>query len=166
MAFRQLLTVLFLGAGVACAADAGHPTDEAAIRTLVAAQSTAWNAGDAHRFAAAFAPDGAFVNIQGRSFRGHDAFEQRHAEIFAGMFRGTQISLHIDRLVWLTSDSAFVEISTAVSGIQAPPPGMPPLPDGVLRTRLIEVLSRSHGQWLIQAYYNVNELQGGPPAKN
>jgi uncharacterized protein (TIGR02246 family) len=166
MACRQLFTVLFLAAGSACAADAGRAADEAAIGQLVAAQAAAWNAGDAHRYATHFAPDGAFVNIQGRSFRGHDAFEQRHAEIFAGMFHGTQMTLHIDRLVWLTSDSAFAEISTTVSGMRAPPPGMPPLPDGVLRTRLLEVLSRSNGDWFIQAYYNVNELPGGPPAKN
>jgi uncharacterized protein (TIGR02246 family) len=166
MAFRLLLTVLLLAAGIVRAADAGRGADEAAIGQLVAAQAAAWNAGDAHRFAAQFAPDGAFVNIQGRSFRGHDAFEQRHAEIFAGMFHGTQITLHIDRLAWLTADSAFAEVSTAVSGLHAPPPGVPPLPDGILRTRLIEVLSRSNGQWLIQAYYNVNELPGGPPARN
>ena len=132
--------------------------DEAAVRSSVEARVTAWNAGNAHALAAGFAEDMAFVNTLGDSFQGRAAFEERHAQLFAGMFRGSHIAMHIDRVVWLSPDSAFAEISTALTGYKAPP-GAAPMPGGgVMRTRLLEVMKKVNGGWLAETYYNVTIL--------
>ena len=138
--------------------------DRAAIGKIVAEQQSAWNAGDAQGYSAAFAEDGSFVNVRGASFRGKAAFEQRHAEIFASFFHGSRQDCTIDRLEMLSPETAYAEISTKITGYKALPPGVPPTPDGAMHTRLIEVLKKIDGKWQIAAYYNINVLPGGPPA--
>lgn len=68
-------------------------SDEAPIRAIIAEQVTAWNAGDAKAFSASFADDGSFTNIRGTVFYGHRAFEDRHAEIFRGFFKGSKLAM-------------------------------------------------------------------------
>jgi uncharacterized protein (TIGR02246 family) len=145
-------------------ADDGSAGDEAVIARLIADQAAAWSNGDAHAYAASFAEDGAFVNVRGTRFRGKAAFEQRHVELFAGVFHGSHQVQRIDRLVWLSRQSAFVELAVEVTGFRAMPPGIPTPPDGVLRTHLLQVLKKSEGHWLVEAYYNINVLPQGPPA--
>lgn len=128
---------------------------EQAIREIVASQADAWNAGDGRAYARHFAPDGSFTNIYGQSFTGHAAFEQRHVAIFASFFRGSTLTVVIRRLRFPVPDVAIVEIDSEVRGVGSMPPGIPPAPDGVLRTRLMQVFVQADGAWLIAAHHNV-----------
>ena len=56
---------------------------ESAIRSIVAAQATAWNAGDATGYAAAVAPEVSFTNLFGMVMYGAPAFSERHRQILA-----------------------------------------------------------------------------------
>jgi hypothetical protein len=68
---------------------AQNAPDETAIRKVIEDEETAWNNGDAEAYSRNFATDGTFTNILGMFFTGHQAFLDRHEEIFKGMFRGT-----------------------------------------------------------------------------
>jgi uncharacterized protein (TIGR02246 family) len=72
--------------------------DIAAIEAVVSAQADAWNQGNAKGFAVRFAEDGSFTNIIGMTFYGREAFEQRHAEIFRTIYKGSSVR---QRLSWV-----------------------------------------------------------------
>jgi uncharacterized protein (TIGR02246 family) len=132
------------------------PGDEAAIRAVVAEESAAWNVGDAKAYSAHVAEDVSFTNILGVVMYGRKAFESRHAEVFATVFKGSRLQQTIRRLRFVTPDVAIVDVDTEVRGFAGLPPGVKPFPDGTLRTRLLQVLVRRGGEWWIEAYHNVD----------
>ncbi len=56
-----------------------------------------------------FAADGTFTNVQGMFFTGHQAFLDRHEEIFKGMLRGTVLRQEVVSLKFVRPDTAVVE---------------------------------------------------------
>jgi len=132
-------------------------SDEAPIRAIIAEQVTAWNAGDARAFSASFAEDGSFTNIRGTVFYGHRAFEDRHAEIFRGFFKGSKLAMSPTRIRFVRPDVAIVDIATELSELRGrTPPGVKARPDGKIRTRLQEVFVQDGGRWRIASYHNVD----------
>ena len=67
--------------------------DAPVIEQLVAQMASAWNASDAHAFAKSFQTDGTFTNVNGTTFKGKEAFEQRHRDIFAGPLKGSKTAM-------------------------------------------------------------------------
>lgn len=133
------------------------PTDEAPIRTIIADQVMAWNAGDAKAFSANFAEDGSFTNIRGTVFYGHRAFEDRHAEIFRGFFKGSKLAMSPTRIRFVRPDVAIVDVATELSELRGrTPPGVKARPDGKIVTRLQEVFVKDGGRWRIASYHNVD----------
>jgi uncharacterized protein (TIGR02246 family) len=143
-------------------AGAQSKPDEAAIRSILQEEVTAWNKGDAQAYSQRFAADGTFTNIRGMFFTGHQAFLDRHEEIFKGMFRGTVVRQDVVSLRFVRSDVAVVETLTSVSGFSAagPPPGTPADAKGRMRTRLLQVMVKDAGEWKITVYHNVDIKPG------
>ena len=129
---------------------------ERAIRTIVAGQVSAWNAGDAKGYSSDVAPDVSFTNLFGMVMYGHDAFERRHAEILATFYKGTVKSHVVRRIRFVTVDAAIVDIDNEVRGVRSLPSGLAVPTDGVVRTQLMQVFVRRHGRWLVEAYHNVD----------
>jgi uncharacterized protein (TIGR02246 family) len=136
--------------------------DEAAIRKILQEEVAAWNKGGAQAYSQHFAADGTFTNILGMFFTGHQAFLDRHEEIFKGMFRGTALRQDVDSLRFVRPEAAVVETLTCISGFSAsgPPPGAPPDAEGRLRTRLLQVMVKEAGDWKITVYHNVDVKPG------
>jgi uncharacterized protein (TIGR02246 family) len=63
-------------------------SDEAAVRRIIQDEGIAWNKGDAEAYARYFATDGTFTNLLGMFFTGHEAFLERHDQIFKTAYRG------------------------------------------------------------------------------
>lgn len=161
----MLATMLALGVLAAAgpaAAGPGKPSDEAAIRGLVAAQAEAWNRGDAAAWSKVFEPDADFVNIFGMVFSGRKEIEERHAAIFATMFKGSQTVVTVRRLVFLTPRLAIVDADHVVTGYGALPATLHPV-DGAVRTRMKYVLRKSARGWSVVAAQNT-EIKP-PPAR-
>ena len=130
---------------------------EAPIRAIIAEQVIAWNAGDAKAFSASFAEGGSFTNIRGTVFYGHRAFEDRHAEIFRGFFKGSKLAMSPTRIRFVRPDVAIVDVVTELSRLQGrTPPGVKAGPDGTIRTRLQEVFVKDGDRWRIASYHNVD----------
>ena len=130
--------------------------DSEHIRAIVAAQVTAWNVGDAKAFSASFTDDGSFTNIRGTVFYGHQAFEERHVEIFRTFFKGSKLAMSVTKIRFVRPEVAIADIATELSELQGAPPGVIPGADGKIRTRLQEVLVKDGGTWRIASYHNVD----------
>lgn len=104
-----LLVLLATPAAVALAQDAASET---AIRTIVAEQFVAWNAGDGQAYARHLAADASFTNVFGMVMYGAPAFARRHAEILATFYKGTTKHHAIRRIRFVTPDVAIVASTT------------------------------------------------------
>ena len=138
---------------------------EASIRQIVAEQVTAWNAGDGAAYAKHLAPQAAFTNLFGMVMYGAPAFAKRHTEILATFYKGTTKHHSIRRIRFVTPDVAIVDIDNEVRGVKSMPAGIVVPPDGVVKTQLMEVFVRRGGQWLIEAYHNVDLKPSAPASK-
>lgn len=134
--------------------------DEVAIRKIIQDQTSAWNGGDAVAYSRQFASDGTFTNIRGQFFTGHAAFLKQHEVIFQGIFKSTKLQQDVVSLKFIRPDVAVVETLTSVSGMPETAPGTAPDSKGRLRTRLLQVVARSGGDWKIVAYHNVDVKPG------
>ena len=129
---------------------------EAQIRTMVAEQVAAWDAGDGAANAKDLAPDASFTNLFGMLMYGAAAFAERHRHILATFYKGTTKHHAIRRIRFVTSDVAIVDIDNEVRGVKTMPAGIVVPPDGIVRTQLMEVFVRRGDRWWIEAYHNVD----------
>jgi uncharacterized protein (TIGR02246 family) len=129
---------------------------EAQIRTIIADQAAAWDAGDGAAYAKDLAPDASFTNLFGMVMYGAAAFAERHQHILATFYKGTTKHHAIRRIRFVTSDVAIVDIDNQVRGVKMMPAGIVTPPDGIMRTQLMEVFVRRGDRWWIEAYHNVD----------
>jgi uncharacterized protein (TIGR02246 family) len=102
-----------------------------------------------------FAEDGSFTNIFGTVRFGREEFKQRHIEIAQTIFKGTSVKNSIAKLRFVRPDVAIVDISGEMTGFAKVPRGLPVGRDGILRFKLLEVLTKEKGEWWITEYHNV-----------
>ena len=138
--------------------------DEVSIRSILEEEVAAWNKGNAQTYSRHFATDGTFTNIRGMFFTGHQAFLDKHEEIFKGIFHGTVLRQDVVSLRFIRPDIAVVETLTWVSGfsLSGPPPGAQTDAQGRLRTRLLQVMVKGTDGWKIAVYHNVDVKPGVP----
>lgn len=139
----------------------GPTNDESLIRALIDSETEAWNRGDAKTYAEHFRSDGSFTNVLGVTYYGKKDFEDRHAEIFQSIYRGSTAKMTIKRLHFARPDVAIVDIAAELSGFQKLPPGLLNA-DGIVRASLLQVLIKEGEQWTIAAYHNV-DVKPRPP---
>ncbi len=145
--------------------------DHAAIRAILAAEEAAWAAGDAAAFSAAVTDDVVFTNVVGMFSVGRVPFEKQHEHIFTTFYRGSTMRQTVAHIAFVRPDVAIVDTMTEGSGFGDLPPAIAVhLIDGVIRTRLEQVMVKNDGEWRVAAFHNVpmNEralaaAAGGPP---
>ena len=130
-------------------------TDEAAIQQLMGGLTEAWNRGDADAFGTRYHANGTFTNVNGTFHVGRDEFNRRHAEVFAGPFKGTTLSLTPRLLRFIRPDVAVIDVDVRVFGCRIKPLGVQADLGDSLRTCLLMVLVKEGGSWWITAYHNV-----------
>ena len=129
----------------------------------MASLDDAWARGDAGAFANRFAADGTFTNVLGMFFQGRDEFRERHDAVFKTVFKGTTLALRIATLRFIRPDVAIADLDAELRGCTNPPGGLAAMPDDTIRTKLLMVLVKEHGDWWISAYHNVAVV---PPPPN
>lgn len=152
----MIVAVTALGFGQSKGTQPRKDNAEARIRKIIADQVSAWNVGDEKAFSRSFAADGSFTNIRGTVFYGHQAFIDRHREIFQGFFKGSKLNMEATKIRFVRPDVAIVDITTDVSELHGTPPGVTAAADGRIHTRLQEVFVKDGGKWLITSYHNVD----------
>jgi uncharacterized protein (TIGR02246 family) len=152
VARRSLLLLLTLP--LACSSTEGVH-GEAAVRQLLARQAEDWNRHDARAWSAPFTDDAEFVNILGMLLQGRQQIEQRHAELFRGIFKSSRVVVTTRKVRALGATSALAETDYELRGYERLPPGFRPTDaDGTLRTRLKYVLTLTPEGWRIVSAQN------------
>ncbi len=121
--------------------------ERAVIEGIVARLEAAWNAMDGPAFAAPFAGDADFVNIQGDHFRGRDLIAAGHAAIFRTIYAGSTNQYTIEAARLLRPDVALVRVHAVLDAPQGPLAGRH-------NARFSLVLTREVGGWEIAAFHN------------
>lgn len=158
MTMRTLSAAVGLAAtlvsGIRAGAAALPEAVTVAVTQVVAGEVAAWNRGDAAAFAAPATEDVAFTNIVGMHTIGKIPFEAQHARIFAGIYKGSTMAQQVEHIALVRADVAIVDTLTSVTDAAALPPGVE-AGDGVLRTRLEQVMVREGGVWRVASFHNV-----------
>ena len=159
----MVMAAVALGAPSHAAPSDGAP---AAILAVIEAEDAAWKAGDAEAFCAAATPDVVFTNIVGMFSVGHAPMVAQHARIFATIYKGSVVKQTVTNVAMVRPDVAIVDTMTAVSGFKSLPPGSEAI-DGVLKTRLEQVMVMEAGRWRVASFHNVTinaaAIAGRPP---
>ncbi len=121
--------------------------DEQAVRQVLVDREVAWNTRDASAWVKDFAADSRFINILGMRFPDRASNEQRHATLFATIFRNSSLSVELLEMRFADLDTAIVEARLQLTGYEALPPGIRESAPGALETRLVDVLQRIDGRW-------------------
>lgn len=151
---RSILALALLSTTACAPADEGARA-EAKIRALLAAQAKAWNQHDARAWVAPFTDDVEFVNIMGTLFQGRAQVEQRHDELFRGIFSRSRVVVTTRKVLSLGATSALAETVHELRDYDRLPPGVRATdPDGALRTRLKYVLVLTPDGWRIRSAQN------------
>ncbi|MFN2975573.1 SgcJ/EcaC family oxidoreductase [Terriglobus aquaticus] len=125
-----------------------------AIQRVFDHQMDAWARGDAHAFAADFAPDAVFVTVRGDFVQGRPGIQANHAFIFSGPYRGSKLKESVDVIRFPAPGVAVAHLSVELSNVAAFPPGITPSEPGLLRTRFLLVLTQQNDTWQISSAQN------------
>jgi uncharacterized protein (TIGR02246 family) len=133
----KLHTLAFLLALAALPARAA--TDQDAIAAVGESFVESFNKGDAAALAAAWQPDGAYTDVDGRTYRGRAEIEKAFQQFFATT-KGAQLRVDSDSLRLPASGVAIEQGTSSVSA----PGGQPPS-----RARYTNVFAKTDGKWLL-----------------
>lgn len=126
-----------------------------AIRAILDEQDNAWR-GDAMAFARSAASDIVFTNVMGVFSIGHAPFEAQHRYIFATFYKGSFLRQRLERTSFVRPEVVVVNTLSEVTNFGALPPFLQAqAQDGVLMTRLEQVLVRREERWQVATFHNV-----------
>jgi uncharacterized protein (TIGR02246 family) len=97
------------------ATDPAHAADEKAIDAIRAGYIKAFNAGNAKALAAFWAPDGEFVDADGRTFRGRAALEKEFTTFFTSE-KGLKLDVSMDSLRFVAPGVALESGTSHIRG--------------------------------------------------
>jgi uncharacterized protein (TIGR02246 family) len=98
-----------------------HSTDEQAIHELNREVIDALNRGDAHAFAAFYAPDADYIDSFGRASHGRSNIELTIHALLSGPYKGAKFSSRIDSIRFITPSIVIGDSTTEVTLMQGPP---------------------------------------------
>jgi uncharacterized protein (TIGR02246 family) len=109
---KYLVSGILLALTLCRDAHAQDAASESAIRSIIAQQVVAWNAGDGARYASNLAPDASFTNLFGMVMYGAPAFAKRHNEILSSFYKGTIKKHEIRRIRFIRRTSRSLTSTT------------------------------------------------------
>jgi|ERR1700690_2184134 len=145
--------------GFAATYQSGTEAGQKAIRKVVDRFVEAWNAHDAHAFAAVFAEDADFTNVRGAGATGRSKIEEFHAPLFATIFKNTHQTYTDVKIRFIRPDVAAVDVHWQLTGVQDAQGDPKPDRNGLLNFLMTE----NAGAWQITVMHNL-ELTA-PPSK-
>ncbi|MBL8780707.1 MAG: SgcJ/EcaC family oxidoreductase [Alphaproteobacteria bacterium] len=87
-----------------------QPEGDRALRALVARCEAAWNAGDAHAWAANMAEDVYLTSVLGDRYHGRDLLESGHRYVFDTIYKDSKIALTVEAIRFVRPDVALVHL--------------------------------------------------------
>ena len=96
----------------------GQSDDEKDVRAIGAQLQQAWNKSDAKMLADLFLTDGDYVSSTGRTARGRDEVEKAFQQQWAGIYKGTRITLTTTTVHFVRKDVAIADGAFDVTGMK------------------------------------------------
>jgi uncharacterized protein (TIGR02246 family) len=131
--------VLLAAIGVTVTAQDPPPNDLTAIREASRAFVAAFDKGDAKSVAALWTEDGDYTDESGQVFTGRAAIEKEYAAFFATN-PGVKLTLTVDSIKRLSTDTAIEDGRAALDPAPAGPPAM---------SKYLAIHVRVDGKWLM-----------------
>jgi uncharacterized protein (TIGR02246 family) len=125
------------------------PGLSAAAEAIGARLDAAWAAMDPDAYAANFATDVRFISPIGGISSGRTAVRNVHFNLFNGIYKNSVRQSTVTDVLFLTGNSAVVELLVDLTGFTGTPPGLIPTTPTLNRTRERLVLVRRSGTWEI-----------------
>lgn len=98
---------------------AQSPTaDEKDIRAIAAQLQDAWNKHDAKMLGDLFLTDGDYVSSTGRTARGRNEVEKAFASQWAGLYKGTKITVTTTTVHFIRKDVAIADGAFDITGMR------------------------------------------------
>ncbi len=121
--------------------------DELAIREVIAAVESGWNAGDGDGFAASFAEDADYVIVDGRYIKGRQVIAQGHQGLFDSIYRDSHNVATVRGIRFISDDVAVAHVEWRLTFQQD---------EAVRKGQAITtmVMLRANGMWSITAFQN------------
>lgn len=130
--------------------------NERLVHAVVGRFMDAWNAHDAHAFAAVFCEDADFTNVLGMHARGRHEIDQFHAPRFADMFRNSQQVADSIMIRFVRSDVAAVDVRWSMTGAEDRVGNPIPLRKGLLNF----IMTKDSEGWSIAVMHNLDTPPG------
>ena len=111
----------------------------------------AWAAGDADRYAAWFTEDADYTAFDGNRMAGRQAIADGHRALFAGIMRGSRMTMEPPSIRFVTAD---VAVACVRGGIVMSWQRNRTTPSARRRSAVTFVLARRDGAWLTTAFQN------------
>lgn len=156
---RSIFAAMIFGLGLAGQAYAADAPDDAAIRAVEQKQQDAWNAHDAHAYAALFTPGADTVNVLGWWWKGNALLETRLTRAYATVFRNSKLTVTAVETRYLSPVVAVAHVKWTMTGAITPDGNPAHLPEQGIQT---QVLVKHAGVWLIDAFQNTNSQPEKP----
>jgi proline iminopeptidase len=121
-------------------------TDEAALRSVIAARDRAWNGVDTAAYARLFTPDADQLSATGRGAEGRDAVVALLVDLRASVYAGASVTNRVLKIRLLRPDVALVDTEYELSGLKAT--AAQRVAD---HGRILFVLRKVENRWLIAA---------------
>lgn len=148
---------IFLSAVAAYGAEVSP--EDAAIRAVEQRQQNAWNAHDAHAYAALFTEDTDVVNVLGWRWKGRGELEAKLSGAFASVFAQSTLTVMDVGVRYLEPGIAIAHVRWTMTGAKTPTGNPSNTPEVGLQT---QVLQKRDGAWLIAAFQNTNGVPEKP----
>ena len=140
-----------------------YSTDESAIRGIVAACESAWNAGDAAAFTSAMADDIDFINVLGERRQGRETVERGHRHIFATIYKDSRVRYTLDEIRFVRPDVTLAFIHAHLISRLPPNAIAATAREAQIADEMHEsqarptmILAKSNGHWRIVAFQNTS----------
>ncbi len=155
LTFLMAITFIMLLPG---SASAGQTVDDAA-QAIVDQLIEGWNAGDGKAFASPFREDAGYRVWNGMLSEGRDEIARNHQQVFDTIFRGTNLTLKIQKIRPLTDRVVVVYLEGRIYRDGEPLEQLPNMKGAVPVLILVE----EEGQWVVGHFQNTPMIQMGPP---
>ena len=154
---RQSLITLIIALGVLATSDSagqtppsGTPTDEDAIKAVIAATTDAFSQRDAKAWVKLCTPDAQLVTVRGESMNGVAEIEQGLTRIFQTRGRNVTLKTLGVAVRFIRPDVALAHVTNQLSGLLSPDGQTLPSHQELS----IRVFVKDQGAWRITAFHN------------
>ncbi|GAB3573542.1 nuclear transport factor 2 family protein [Hymenobacter daeguensis] len=152
--FRLLILALGLTIRTAAAQQLAKPSEEAALRLVVANYEDAWNRHDAKGLAAQYHTDATWVNWFGAYSKGQQAILEHYQTVHSTYFKPSHYyTRSIEDIAFVKPDVAIMHVRTGLTGDER-------YPGQTFEFRRTLVLTKRDGAWRILAGQNAKLNEG------